>query len=227
VSKSADCILANGIQHLATLVFGNQAPNLRSRQISRQEKIIMASPKILVLSGSSREGSVNTKLATVVAAKLKAAGATVTQISLADYPLPLADATGFGHAPKEAMALRELADSHHGLFIASPEYNAGYTPALKNALDWMSIAKPGAPALSGKIAAVGGASAGAMGGYRGMTQLRTVLELGFGAFVIPEMVAVGDAGNAFAEDGSLKDERTGGFLDALVARLVKESARAA
>jgi hypothetical protein len=68
VSKSADCILANGIQHLATLVFGNQAPNLRSRQISRQEKIIMASPKILVLSGSSREGSVNTKLATVVAA---------------------------------------------------------------------------------------------------------------------------------------------------------------
>ena len=187
----------------------------------------MASPKILVLAGSSREGSLNTKLATVVAAKLKAAGATVTHISLADYPLPLADATGFGHAPKEATALRELADSHHGIFIASPEYNAGYAPALKNALDWMSIAKPGAPAttLAGKIAAVGGASAGAMGAYRGMTQLRTVLELGFGAFVIPEMAAVGDAGNAFAEDGSLKDERTSGFLDALVARLVKESAR--
>jgi chromate reductase, NAD(P)H dehydrogenase (quinone) len=211
------------------LVFGKAAPNLGSSKFSRQEKIIMASPKILVLSGSSREGSVNTKLATVVAAKLKAAGATVTQISLADYPLPLADATGFGHAPKEAMALRELADSHHGVFIASPEYNAGYTPALKNALDWMSIAKPGAPAttLAGKIAAVGGASAGAMGGYRGMTQLRTVLELGLGAFVIPEMVAVGDAGNAFAEDGSLKDERTSGFLDGLVARLVKESARIA
>lgn len=188
----------------------------------------MASPKILVLAGSSRAGSVNTMLATVVAAKLKAAGAAVTQISLADYPLPLADATGFGHAPKEALALRELADSHHGIFIASPEYNAGYAPALKNALDWMSIAKPSAPAttLAGKIAALGGASPGAMGAYRGMTQLRTVLELGFGAFVIPEMVAVGDAGNAFAADGSIKDERTSGFLDALVARLVKEAAKA-
>lgn len=188
----------------------------------------MASPKILVISGSSRPESVNTKLATLVSGKLKAAGATTTQISLADYPLPFADASGFGNAPKEATALRALLDDHHGLFIASPEYNGGYTALLKNALDWMSIAKPGAPAttMAGKIAALGGASPGAMGAYRGLTQLRTTLELGFGAFIIPEMVAVGDAANAFAEDGTLKDERARGMLDALVTRLVKETAKA-
>ncbi|MGL4728570.1 MAG: NADPH-dependent FMN reductase [Bosea sp. (in: a-proteobacteria)] len=183
------------------------------------------SAKILVLSGSSRTGSINTQLATLAAARLKAAGANVTQISLADYPLPLVDATGFGNHPKEALALRELIDAHHGLFIVSPEYNAGYTPALKNALDWTTVAKPGAPGtgLAGKVVALGGVSPGAMGGYRAMTQLRTVLELGLGALVIPEMVAVGNAGSAFKDDGSLADERSAGYLDLIVARLIKLS----
>ena len=42
-----------------------------------------------------------------------------------------------------------------------------------------------------------------MGAYRGMTQLRTVLELGMGALVIPEMVAVGGGDAAWNEDGSV------------------------
>jgi chromate reductase, NAD(P)H dehydrogenase (quinone) len=180
--------------------------------------------KILVFSGSTRPGSLNTKLATLAAKKLSAAGASVTQISLADYALPLVDATGYGSAaPAPAHELRAVIDAHHGLFIASPEYNAGYAPALKNALDWATIAKPGAPAtgLAGKTVALGAASAGAMGGYRGLTQLRTVVELGLGGLVIPEMVAVGGGDAAWAEDGSIKDERASGMLDALVARLIK------
>ncbi len=189
----------------------------------------MPAPKILVFSGSTREGSLNTRLATLAARKLAAAGAQVTQITLADYTLPLVDATAFGATPAKATELRALFDAHHGLFIASPEYNAGYTPALKNALDWASTAKPGAPAsgLAGKVVALGGASPGHLGGYRSLTQLRTVLELGFGAMLIPEMVAVGLADKAFGEDGELLDARTGGFLDALVARLVKVAGQAA
>jgi NAD(P)H-dependent FMN reductase len=183
--------------------------------------------RILVLSGSSRAGSLNTRLATVAAARLKAQGAQVTLISLADFKLPLVDASGFGKAPEAATKLRELIDSHHGLFIASPEYNAGYTPELKNALDWSTVAKPGAPAtgMAGKVVALGGASPGAMGAYRALTQLRTVLELGFGATLVPSMVAVGMAGEAFNEDGSLKDERTAGFLDATLSQLVSMCAR--
>ena len=183
------------------------------------------SASILVIPGSHRPGSLNLRLATLVAGKLKAAGATVMQISLADFPLPLVDATGYGKHPPKATELREAIDRHQGLFLASPEYNAGYAPALKNALDWATVAKPGAPAtgLKGKVVAIGGASPGAMGAYRGMTQLRTVLELGMGALVIPEMVAVGGGEAAWNEDGSVKDERTNQFLDALVARLVSES----
>jgi chromate reductase, NAD(P)H dehydrogenase (quinone) len=181
---------------------------------------------ILVFSGSSRPGSLNAKLAALAARKFTAAGATVTHISLADHVLPLVDATGFGNAPAAAMKLSELVEANSGLFLASPEYNAGYAPALKNALDWTTVAKPGAPGtgLAGKVVGLGAASAGAMGGYRGLTQLRTVIELGLGGLCIPEMVAVGGGDAAFAEDGSIKDERSAGMLDALVARMLRELA---
>lgn len=185
--------------------------------------------RILVFSGSTRDGSLNTMLANLAARKLRGLGAEVTQISLADFPLPLVDARWFGQAPAEALRLREIVDAHHGLFIASPEYNAGYTPMLKNALDWISVAKPGAPAsgLKEKIVALGAASAGGLGGYRALTQLRTVLELGFGALVIPEMASVGFADKVLSEAGDLTDARTASFLDATLERLVREARHAA
>jgi chromate reductase, NAD(P)H dehydrogenase (quinone) len=185
----------------------------------------MSAPAILVFSGSTRAGSLNTRLAAFAALKLKAAGARVTHINLADFPMPMVDASGFGNHPADAARLRELIDGHQGLFITSPEYNAGYAPLLKNALDWATVAKPGAPAsgLAGKVVALGAASAGAMGGYRGLTQLRSVLELGMGALVLPEMVAVGGGDAAWNEDGSIKDERSAGFLDTIAKRLVAEA----
>ncbi|MFM9975380.1 MAG: NADPH-dependent FMN reductase [Beijerinckiaceae bacterium] len=185
----------------------------------------MASPTILVLSGSIRAGSLNSRLAAAVAKKLKAAGVAITEISLADYPMPMVDATGFGNHPETAMRFRDAIDANKGMFIASPEYNAGYTPLLKNALDWATVAKPSAPGtgLAKKVVALGAASPGALGGYRGLTQMRTVLELGMGAIVIPEMAAVGGGDGAWNEDGSLKDERTSAFLDALVASLLREA----
>lgn len=179
-------------------------------------------PRILVFAGSWRPGSMNTQLATLVARKLSAAGAEVTQISLGDYPLPLIDARAFDDdPPPQAKALARLVEEHDGLFIASPEYNAGYPPALKNALDWISIVRSGGPGLRGKVVAIGGASAGSLGTYRCLTQLRTVLELGFGALLVPEMLAVAGADKAYGEDGEIADRRTASFLDKLVARLVK------
>lgn len=186
---------------------------------------VLMSARILVISGSYRTGSLNARLASLAARKLAAAGAQVTELSLADYPLPMVDASGYGAAaPAAAHKLREVIDAHAGLFLACPEYNAGYAPALKNALDFATIAKPGAPAtgLAGKVVALGAASAGAMGGYRGLTQLRSVIELGLGGLCIPEMVAVGGGEAAWNADGSIKDERSSGMLDAVVARLMKE-----
>ena len=47
--------------------------------------------KILAFSGSLRAGSFNQKLVMIAAAAAEEAGAEVTVISLADFPMPLFD----------------------------------------------------------------------------------------------------------------------------------------
>ncbi|HEY0292981.1 MAG TPA: NADPH-dependent FMN reductase, partial [Hansschlegelia sp.] len=79
---------------------------------------------------------------------------------------------------------------------------------------------PPLPAFKRRAFALGSVSNGAMGGYRGLTQLRAMMELGLGAMVLPEMVAVGSAAEAFAPDGSLANPRVAGLLDSVVRKLV-------
>ena len=113
-----------------------------------------------------------------------------------------------------------------GIFIACPEYNAGITPLLKNTLDWVSrINEPGEPqgiVYKGRVFAIGSASPGAIGGLRGLIGMRTVLEVGLGALVLPQMVSVGGAMNAFDEKGDLIDERLARMLDTMVSALLKQ-----
>ena len=68
--------------------------------------------------------------------------------------------------------------------------------------------------------ALGAASNGTYGGMRSIMALRHVLELGCGALVIPEQVAVREASQAFDENDDLRDERSAGQLKAVARRLV-------
>jgi NAD(P)H-dependent FMN reductase len=184
---------------------------------------------ILAFTGSVRTGSINAKLTALVVERLRAAGAAVTHLSLRDHPLPIynGDDEAAGGVPESAIALRRQIDTHAGIFIACPEYNSGYTPLLKNSLDWASRVKNerGAltPVFGGKVVALGAVSGGARGGYRGLTQFRSMIELGMGALVLPEMVLVPNAAKGFAPDGSLADLVSAGMLEALVDRLVREA----
>jgi NAD(P)H-dependent FMN reductase len=179
-------------------------------------------PKILVFSGSTRPASYNRRLAGIAARELRAFGADVTEISLADYPLPFVDEDWRANPVEAAVKLRTLFDAHQGMFIACPEYNSGYTPLLKNALDWASIVKPGL-GLVGKVIALGGAGPGIRGGYRAMTQLRSALELGYGALVIPEMVSITGAAKALPEEGILADDAAKNQLANTLRRLIVEA----
>src|SRR6202043_3983679 len=101
---------------------------------------IMSALKILVIPGSLRTGSLNARLAATAAYELAQAGAEVTRISLADFPLPIYDGdlqTKSG-VPKSAVDLKRMIGSHHGVLIVTPEYNASVPPLLKNAIDWVS-----------------------------------------------------------------------------------------
>jgi chromate reductase, NAD(P)H dehydrogenase (quinone) len=178
-------------------------------------------PKIIVFSGSVRPGSNNQKLAALAAADLRRHGAEVSEISLADYPLPFADARGFEAQPPEAKALWALIEAHDGAFIASPEYNSGITPLLKNALDWVSMAAK-RPPFHGKVVAVGFAAGGLWGGYKSAQGVRYILEVGLGALVIPEMATI--QGGHWKDDGSLDDANGLKLIDAATKRLVDEIA---
>jgi chromate reductase, NAD(P)H dehydrogenase (quinone) len=187
----------------------------------------MPAPKILVLAGSLRAGSANTKLAALAAKELALADGEVTRISFADYPLPLFDAdllAETGH-PKAALELRAAITAHQGIFIASPEYSASVPPLVKNAIDWVSRPRDkneaSYVAYKGRVFAIGAASPGSAGGLRGLMALRQILELGCGALVLPEQIAVGGAQAAFDEMDNLKDEARAASLKALARRLVE------
>ncbi len=190
----------------------------------------MRSPKILVFAGSIRTASFNARLAALAAKELALLNVDVTRISLLDYPLPLfhGDLEAEQGAPANAVKLKRMFGVHHGVFIASPEYNASITPLLKNTLDWISrvreATEPPLAAYRQRVFALGAASNGTHGGYRSLMALRQVLELGCGALVLPEQIAVTEAATAFDEMDNLREERHAQKLRSVLGQLV-ESAR--
>ena len=174
--------------------------------------------RILALSGSSRRDSLNQKLLDQVALGTSAAGAEVTPIRLLDFELPIYDADWEADhgLPNKARALRALLADHHGLLIATPEHNGGYTALLKNALDWMS--RPNG-FVSGKVAALVSASPGLLGGVKSQLSLQIVLSK-LGVHVIPESFALGAAHQAFDAQGGLKDANVAKAVRAVGAALV-------
>jgi chromate reductase len=187
----------------------------------------MATPKILVIPGSLRAGSSNTRLAALATKELVLAEADVTRISLEDYPLPLfdADLAADSGMPQPAVQLKRMLMAHHGIFITSPEYSASVTPLIKNTIDWISRVRdrgePTYAAFKNRVFALGSASSGSGGGIRSLIALRQILELGCGALVIPEQIAVPRAEQAFDENDNLKDETLAAALKALARRLVE------
>jgi len=186
----------------------------------------MRRPKILVFAGSIRTGSLNGRLAALAAKELGLLAVDVTRISLADYPLPLYDGdteTASG-PPDNAKRLKRQLAAHHGIFIASPEYNASITPLLKNTLDWISRVREAGEqpraAFRDRVFALGAASNGTYGGYRSLIALRHVLELGCGALVLPDQVAIRNAASAFDEAENLRDTGDAERLRSMLARLV-------
>ena len=187
----------------------------------------MPHPKILVIPGSVRNRSHNARLAALAVKELTLADAEVSRISLFDYSMPLYDPDHdmVSGPPANAAKLKKMMMAHHGIFIASPEYNASISPLLKNVLDWVSRVReksePAYAAFHGRAFALGSASPEPLGGARGLLALRQVLELGCGALVLPEQVVVPDAENAFDDLDNLKDARQATALKTMARRLVE------
>lgn len=183
-------------------------------------------PKILFFAGSNGAHSSNARLAAAASVIAQNLGAEITVLDLKDYELPLycADLEVEKGIPENASILKDMFMAHDGAFVASPEYNGSFSPLLKNTIDWISrVRAEGEPMLSaykGKVYAIGAISPGGMGGIRGLVPLRMLLG-NIGIHVVPSQVAVSGGGKAFADDGSLMDERQARMLEATVKELVE------
>ncbi|MFI5544394.1 NADPH-dependent FMN reductase [Streptomyces sp. NPDC051815] len=179
-----------------------------------------ASLHALVLSGSSRSGSVNARLAALVATEVGKAGVVAEPAAIGDFPMPMYDGdTEAGEGlPAGAEELCKRIEAAQALIIASPEYNASVPGVVKNAVDWVSRYRP--QPFKDKQTLLVSASPSMVGGNRGLWALRVPLEH-LGARVYPDMFSLANAHHAFTEVGALSDpalgqrltETVGFFLD--------------
>lgn len=181
--------------------------------------------KILAFDGSGRKGSTNHQLLEIVAEGVKLAGGELTLINLRDYDIPLydGDLEATEGLPAGVIELKKIFDEHHGLLIASPEYNGSVTPLLKNIIDWVSRPTANEGSLKqfkGKVAGIMSTSPGKLGGLRGLYQLNTIL-FGIQVLVLPDIISIGMAYEAFDEKGQLKDEKQQNLALHLGQRIVK------
>jgi NAD(P)H-dependent FMN reductase len=181
--------------------------------------------RLLFFAGSTREGSYNKKLAKLAQHIATANGIEGVFVDLKDYPMPLyhGDLEANEGPPLKAQEFKALLTEYQGVFIATPEYNSSIPPLLKNTIDWVTRVRAkgetGLEVYKTRVFAVSGASPGYYGAMRSLLTLRQILEVGVGATVIPQQLALPRAGDAFEEDGSLKDKVQQNLLKDVVEKL--------
>jgi chromate reductase len=160
--------------------------------------------KILGISGSLRQGSLNTLLLQEAGRSLPDS-ARFSIASIADLPLYNEDLDGESQ-PSSVVALRQVVAEADALIIASPEYNYSIPGGLKNALDWLSRPAYKSP-LAHKPVALVSASKSPVGGARVQGHLKQVLLAVLSeVYPAPEFL-LASAHEAFDDKGYLKEQR--------------------
>jgi chromate reductase len=153
----------------------------------------------LTLSGSIRKGSYNRMLQQHMGRKLTEAGVAVTEISLADFDMPIFNEDlEPDNVPEAAVRLAEMWRSHDIVFIATPEYNGGVPPLMVNTVTWLSRQKPSP--FRHAVFGIGGVSSGKYGTIWSLSHLRDSLTK-VGTLIVPTLLGIGPAEEAFDEKG--------------------------
>jgi chromate reductase len=184
---------------------------------------------LLVISGSQRNGPYNLRLSRVAAGIARERGAEVNELDLRALALPLydGDLEAASGVPAGARALQAALATADAMLLVTPEYNGFPTPLVINSFDWLSRlgAGDGLPTglatTANKPVGLLSASPGALGGLRSMNFLRQYFQMNFQMVVQPQQNALSRAGDAFDENGVLKDPKTAaavaGVVEALLA----------
>jgi chromate reductase, NAD(P)H dehydrogenase (quinone) len=161
---------------------------------------VVAPRTAITLCGSLRRGSINEVLRRHMSGQLREAGVVVTDLSLADFEMPIFNEDlEAGHAPESAQRLGEAFRGYDIVFIATPEYNGGVTPLTANVISWVSRQKPNP--FKHAVFGIGGVSTGKYATIFALSHLRDTLSK-IGALVVPTLLGIGPFEDTFDAAGN-------------------------
>ena len=171
--------------------------------------------RLLAIPGSLRRDSLNRRLLEV-ARSLSPPGVEWEIARLRDIPLYDADVEAAG-LPGSVARFKDAVGRADALLIASPEYNAGVSGVLKNAIDWASRPAYRSPLVEKPVGLIA-ATPSRRGPQRSIDQLRQVLASTLARVVEPP-VAVAAVQERLSREG-VADAALRRELEQLLQRLV-------
>lgn len=157
---------------------------------------------IEIIAGSPRKGSLTHRVALHIHQQIgqRAPQHQTGLIDMQETVLPFVQSVWqtTEHIPAELKEVGERVFAAHAIVLVSPEYNGGYSPAMKNFLDHF-------PKQTRKVFGVCTASPGAFGGMRAAQQMLQLVPALLG-IASPTLLIVPAVEKKFDEQGALLDE---------------------
>jgi NAD(P)H-dependent FMN reductase len=178
-------------------------------------------PKLMIVVGSVRPGRVGLPIAQWVLGAAEAHGGfDIDFVDLAELNLPLMDEPNHPRLRKytkqHTLDWSARVDAADGFVFVTPEYNHSFSPALKNALDFLSLEWWRKPV---GFVSYGGVS----GGSRGVVALEPVV-VGLGMVRIGAEVELAFGGTQIVDGVFNAGEKESAVLEKLLTELTAEAA---
>ena len=177
--------------------------------------------KIQIIVGSVRKGRTAIKIAHWIERNLTSHKLSTVELEIVDlkeWDLPIfsgenAPVMGIYDQPKQQAWADKIAQGDAFIFI-SPEYNHGYSPALKNSIDYLSKEWKGKPAAY--------ISYGTTNGSRSVDQIRLV-GTSVGLIDSNAVLEIRDIFNRSESDEFISNEAEDQALETILNKLIQNS----
>ncbi len=155
---------------------------------------------IVIISGSPRHNGISIRVALYLK-KMFAQEHSVQFINLLEWNLPPMQTVynSEENTPMEFRSLRQTMVDAEAFIFVTPEYNGGYSPAMKNLLDHFPKTT-----YARKAVGIVTASDGMMGGMRAAMQMQQLV-CGLFGIPCPQMLITPQVDKKFDTDGNLLD----------------------
>jgi NAD(P)H-dependent FMN reductase len=162
----------------------------------------MDKPRIAIISGSTRTQRHSHRVALYLNTHFSALGFEAALIDLAEFQLPMFEETidKQENPPESLKQVYKMLQQADAMIFVSPEYNGGYTPALKNMVDHFPKST-----FYRKPLGVVSVSTGSLGGMRGALQMQA-LATAIYAIPVAQLLLVPQVIHKFDEAGALTDQ---------------------